>query len=275
MQIFFPFLVKTLLRYNSHAIQLARLKTIQWFLVYSRSYAAVTIICFRTFSWPQKETPNSSAVTLPKLPSLGFQFWKILEPAKQLLSLYPQRCSIKGQFSPTFPVLSEYFISINLGGKKNLLLWSACIESWMVPTICSCVCRLCFISALPCGPVVNTNIVVTALFLSHSSWQGTRGKDYEVQFSRSVVSDSLWPHESQHARPPCPSPTPGVHSPIHRVGDAIQPSHPLSSPSPPAPNPSQHQGLFQWVNSKHEVARVLEFQLQHQTFQWTPRTDLL
>ena len=48
---------------------------------------------------------------------------------------------------------------------------------------------------------------------------------------------------------------------IHRVSDAIQPSHPLPSPSPPAPNPSQHQSLFQWVNSSHEVAKVLEFQL--------------
>ena len=48
---------------------------------------------------------------------------------------------------------------------------------------------------------------------------------------------------------------------VHRVGDAIQPSHPLSSPSPPAPNPSQHQSLFQWVNSSNEVATVLEFQL--------------
>ena len=61
----------------------------------------------------------------------------------------------------------------------------------------------------------------------------------------------------------------------HRVGDAIQPSHPLSSPSPPAPNPSQHQGLFQRVNTSHEVTKVLEFQPQHQFFQWTPRTDLL
>ena len=61
----------------------------------------------------------------------------------------------------------------------------------------------------------------------------------------------------------------------HRVGDVIQPSHPLSSPSPPTPNPSQHQGLSQWVNSLHEVAKVLEFQLQRQSFQWTPRTDLL
>ena len=48
---------------------------------------------------------------------------------------------------------------------------------------------------------------------------------------------------------------------IHRVRDAIQPSHPLLSPSPPAPNPSQHQSLFQWVNSSHEVAKVLKFQL--------------
>ena len=48
---------------------------------------------------------------------------------------------------------------------------------------------------------------------------------------------------------------------VHRVSDAIQPSHPLSSPSPPAPNPSQHRSLFQWVNSSHEVAKVLEFQL--------------
>ena len=61
----------------------------------------------------------------------------------------------------------------------------------------------------------------------------------------------------------------------HRVSDAIQSSHPLSSPSPTAPNPSQHQGLFQWVNSSHEVAKVLEFQLRHQSFQWTPRTYLL
>ena len=61
----------------------------------------------------------------------------------------------------------------------------------------------------------------------------------------------------------------------HGVVDAIQPSHPLSSPSPPATNPSQHQGLFQWVNSLHEVVKVLKFQLQHQSVQWKPRTDLL
>ena len=82
-----------------------------------------------------------------------------------------------------------------------------------------------------------------------------------VQFSHSVVANSLRPHESQHTR--------GVHhqlleltqTHVHWVSDAIQSSHPLSSPSPPAPNPSQHQSLSQWLNSSHEVAKVLEFQL--------------
>ena len=52
---------------------------------------------------------------------------------------------------------------------------------------------------------------------------------------------------------------------VRRVGDAIQPSHPLSSPSPPAPNPSQHQGLFQWVSFSHEVDKVLSFSLSMST----------
>ena len=62
---------------------------------------------------------------------------------------------------------------------------------------------------------------------------------------------------------------------VYWVGDAIQPSHPLSSPFPPAFNLSQHQGLFKWVSSSHQVAKVLEFQLQNQSYQWTPRADLL
>ena len=62
---------------------------------------------------------------------------------------------------------------------------------------------------------------------------------------------------------------------VHRVGDAIQPSHPLSSPFPSAFNLSQHQGLFKWVNSSPQVAKVLKFQLQHQSFQWIFRTDFL
>ena len=96
-----------------------------------------------------------------------------------------------------------------------------------------------------------------------------------VQFSCSVMSDTLRPQGLQHARLP-------VHhqfleftqTHVDQADDAIRPSHPLSSPSP-AFNLSQHQNLFQWVSSSHQVSKVLEFQLQHQPFQWLLRTDFL
>ena len=94
------------------------------------------------------------------------------------------------------------------------------------------------------------------------------------QFSLSVVSDSLLPHGPKHTRPPCPSPILELaQTHVHWVGDAIQPSHPLSSPSPPAFNLSQ--SLFQWVSSSHQVAELLEFQLRPQSFWWIFRTDFL
>ena len=120
--------------------------------------------------------------------------------------------------------------------------------------------------------VCNLHGWLTRFFLL--SWRN----DYtRVQFSSVAQSCPTLCNPINHSTPGLP-----VHhqlseftqTHVHRVGDAIQPSHPLSSPSPPIPNPSQHQGLFQWANS-HEVAKVLEFQLQHQSFQWTPRTDLL
>ena len=82
-----------------------------------------------------------------------------------------------------------------------------------------------------------------------------------IQFS-SVQSNSLQPQELQDARPPCPSPTHGVYSnSCHWVSDAIQPSHPLSSPSPPTFNLSKRQDLFKWVSSLHQEAKILKFQL--------------
>ena len=100
--------------------------------------------------------------------------------------------------------------------------------------------------------------------------------DPSVQFSRSGVSVSLRPHESQHTRPPCPSPTPRVYS---DSCPSSQWCHPAISPSvvpfSSCPQSLPASGSFPVSHLFDEVAKVLEFQLQHQCFQWTPRTDLL
>ena len=101
---------------------------------------------------------------------------------------------------------------------------------------------------------------------------------HSVQFSSIAQSCLTLCDPMNHSTPGLPvhhQLLESIQTHAHRVGDAIQPSHPLSSPSPPALNPSQHQGLFQWVNSSHQVDKVLQFQLQPQSFQWTPRTYLL
>ena len=108
------------------------------------------------------------------------------------------------------------------------------------------------VQALSCVPDVW--IPTLNLPLSWGNKGDDRDSDFKsslsVQFSHSVMSNSLQPHGLQHARSPCPTPTPGVYSnSCPWVGDAIKPSHPLSSLSPPAFNLSQQQGFFQWVDS--------------------------
>ena len=110
-----------------------------------------------------------------------------------------------------------------------------------------------------------------------------------IQFGHSVMPDSLRPHGLQYVRLPCPSQTPGACDEIsitcgHRTG-ACSNSCPLSQrchPTITSPRPllflfnySKHQGLFKWVSSSHQVVKLLEFQLQHQSFQWIFRTDFL
>ena len=104
-----------------------------------------------------------------------------------------------------------------------------------------------------------------------SNWGGS------IQFSHSVISDSLWPHGLQHARFPCPPPTPRACSNSCSLSQwcYIQPSYPLSSPSPLTFNLSQHQGLFQWVSSLHQVAKVIRVSvsasvLPMNTQDWSP-----
>ena len=116
--------------------------------------------------------------------------------------------------------------------------------------------------------IERTDAEVEASILGSSG-----AKSCSVQFSSSVMSNSLWPPGLQHARLPCPSPTLIAYSNSSPLSWWCHPT--ISSsviPFFPAFNLSQHQGLFKWVHSSHQVAKVLEFQLQHQ---WIFRTDFL
>ena len=118
----------------------------------------------------------------------------------------------------------------------------------------------------------NVKIAYCALECLKPIWAA---EIWEIEFSSlSQSCPTLQPHELKHARPRHQLPE-FTQTHVRWVSDAIQPSHPLSSPSPPALNISQFQGLFKWVSSSYQVTKRLEFQLQHQSFQWTPRTDLL
>ena len=132
---------------------------------------------------------------------------------------------------------------------------------------------LSFVSHLLKCKSLNYPLLPISIIQAEEALNCIPGWHSSVQFSRSVVSDSLRPHEPQNARPPCPSPTPGIYPNPCPSSRWCHPT--VSSPSPPTLNLCQHQGLFQWVSSLYEVAKVLDFQLQHQSFQWTPRTDLL
>ena len=162
-------------------------------------------------------------------------------------------------------------------------------------------------SGLPCphqGGFPNPGIELCFLRLLHCRWilycwatreakkkkptrndSNIREKEMQpsVQFSSVQFSSVTQSCPSPCEPMVCSTPSLPVHhhlseftqTHVHWVSDATPPSHPLSSPSPPAFTLSQHQDLFKWVSSPHQVAKVLEFQLQHQSFQWTPRTDLL
>ena len=124
-------------------------------------------------------------------------------------------------------------------------------------------------------PYLNTTLLIKQ---QPKRVQGKMDHLSSVQFSSVTQSCPTLCDPMTRSTPglPVPHQLPGfTQTHVHRVSDAIQPSHPLSSSSPPAPNPSKHQSLFQWVNSSHKVAKVMEFQLEHHSFQRNPRADLL
>ena len=124
----------------------------------------------------------------------------------------------------------------------------------------------------------NTDFQVYCKSDTRESWQNfDLCREFSsVQFSCSVVSNSLWPHETQHTRPPCPSPTPGVYPNSHPWSRWCHPA--ISSsvvPFSSCPQSLPASGFFPMSQLLAWGAQVLVFQPQHQSFQWTPRTDLL
>ena len=159
-----------------------------------------------------------------------------------LSNLEPVHCSISGSKRSSWPAYRFH---------RRQIRWSSIPISWRFSTVCCDPHRQCGWEGLKWQILFNMPV-------SLSLWIPS------VQFS-SVAQSCLTLCDPMN----CSTPGLPVHhqlpeftqTHVHRVGDAIQPSHPLLSPSPPAPNPSKHQSLFQWVNSSHEVAKVLEFQL--------------
>ena len=159
--------------------------------------------------------------------------------------------------------------------KAWLQFWGACVRaggSWHFPNVPLKTLHSCSQGGLH---NLQTQRIMKILALSFKS---INKASLKVQFSSVTQScptlcdpmDCSMPGLPAHHQLP-----ESAQTHVHRVGDAIQPSHPLSSPSPPAFSLSQHQGLFQWVSSLHQVAKVLELQPQPQSFQWIFRIDFL
>ena len=124
--------------------------------------------------------------------------------------------------------------------------------------------------------ISSSSLVISQLFVT--LWTAAHQASLSITNSRSllkVMSNSLWPHEPQHARPLCPSPTPRVYSDSCPLSQWCHPT--ISSSVVPFScfQSFPASGLFKWVSSSHQVAKVLEFQLQHQSFQWIFRTVFL
>ena len=157
-------------------------------------------------------------------------------------------------------------------------IWWAVLQRWLEGTVADKDQGVCWV----CTPFLWPQVVswwTSAVLEVIKLWPPLWNEECFVKWFSSVAQ--LCPTLFD----PMDCSTPGIHvhhqppeltqTHVHWVGDAIQPAHPLSSPSPPALNLSQHQGVFQWDSSSHQEAKVLELQLQHQSFQLTPRTDLL
>ena len=194
----------------------------------------------------------------------------------------PMHCSLPGSYiHEIFQARILEWVAIPFFRNEPILIHSYGLKSILFSNFFSfCLFfSVLFFFFLIQDPIQDTMLHLSIMFLgSPGLYQFPQFNSVQfssVQFSHSVVSDSLRPHASQHARPPCPSPTPGVYSNSCPLSQWCHPTILWSFiPFSSCPQSLPASRSFP-VSSSHEVAKVLEFQLQHQSFQWTPRTDLL
>ena len=165
--------------------------------------------------------------------------WTISTAIELIYCLWP--CPLP---SPLFLQPFNHNLEVTSSRKASLLTFLQYPKLLQSQHFSNCVDLITWANSFKKAKAVSLLLIKVSILLLFSHW---------------VVSNSLWPHGLQHARLPWPSLSPGVYSNyVHWVTDTIQPSQPLSSPSPPAFNLSQHQGLFQWVSSSHQVTKVLQ-----------------
>ena len=156
-----------------------------------------------------------------------------------------------------FNTLSRFHIAILSRSKCLLILWLHLLSALILDPKKMKSDTVSTFSPSVCHEVVGLDAMILAFWIL----------SFKLAFTHNPMNHSMPGLPVHHQLPEF------TQTHVHWVGDAIQPSHPLSSPSPPAFSLSQHQGLFQWVSSLHQVAKVLE--LQHQSFQWIFRSDFL
>ena len=184
------------------------------------------------------------------------------------LSIFLSLVEIPGSTIINFEIKNHSIVSYSL--------WPHGLCSpWNSPGHNTGMCSLSLLQGIFPNQESNLGLLHCRQILYQLSYEKSNN-NFSVQFSHSVMSDSLWPHEPQYARPPCLSRTPGVY---WNSCPSSQWCHTTISPSvilfSSCPQSLPASGLLQWVSSLHQVAKVLGFQLQHQSFQWIFRTDFL
>ena len=223
---------------------------------------------------------NTSCWGRGEFETLVHYWWecKMVQPLCKTIWLFLKKLNIKLLHNPSVLLLSIYINEMKSGTQtdncipKFRITLFKIVKRWkclMCASTSEWINKMRYMHMMEYYSAMKILIHAATWILKHyAKWNS-------VQFSCSVMSDSLRPHELQHTRPPCPSPTSGVHPNPCPLSRWCHPTNSSSVVPFSCPQSFPASGSFPMSSSSHQVPKVLEFQLQHQSFQWTPRTDPL